>query len=264
MASEAGLPLAGRRAVVTGAGRGIGRSVALALASAGANVAVTARTTAELASLVGEIQSLGRTSLMTPCDVTDPEQVQQMAQTLLAGLGGIDILVNNAGNAGSHKFLNHPDELWHRMLAINLTSVYYVSKAFVPTFVQQKQGRIVTIASIASRVGGSYIAAYTAAKHGVLGLTRALAVELLPHNITVNAICPGYVDTPMTDGSIANIMARTGMSEAQAREALEKTSPQHRLIEPQEVASAVVYLSLDAARGITGQAINIDGGGVMS
>jgi len=187
-----------------------------------------------------------------------------MAQTLLAGLGGIDILVNNAGNAGSHKFLNHPDELWHRMLAINLTSVYYVSKAFVPTFVQQKQGRIVTIASIASRVGGSYIAAYTAAKHGVLGLTRALAVELLPHNITVNAICPGYVDTPMTDGSIANIMARTGMSEAQAREALEKTSPQHRLIEPQEVASAVVYLSLDAARGITGQAINIDGGGVMS
>ena len=104
----------------------------------------------------------------------------------------------------------------------------------------------------------------TAAKHGVLGLTRALAVELLPHNITVNAVCPGYVDTPMTDGSIANIVARTGMPEAQAREALAKSSPQQRLIEPQEVASAVVYLSLDASRGITGQAINIDGGGVMS
>lgn len=264
MAGETGLPLAGRRAVVTGAGRGIGRSVALALANAGADVAVTARTTADLESLVGEIQAMGRHSLMTPCDVTDPEQVQQMAQTLLAGLGGIDILVNNAGNAGSHKFLNHPDELWHRMLAINLTSVYYVSKAFVPTFIQQKHGRIVTIASIASRVGGSYIAAYTAAKHGVLGLTRALAVELLPHNITVNAVCPGYVDTPMTDTSVANIVARTGMPESQAREALTKSSPQHRLIEPQEVASAVVYLSLDTSKGITGQAINIDGGGVMS
>lgn len=264
MASETGLPLAGRRAVVTGAGRGIGRSIALALASAGADVAVTARTTSDLESLVSEIQAMGRHSLMTPCDVTDPEQVQQMAQTLLAGLGGIDILVNNAGNAGSHKFLNHPDELWHRMLDINLNSVYYVSKAFVPTFIQQKYGRIVTIASIASRVGGSYIAAYTAAKHGVLGLTRALAVELLPHNITVNAICPGYVDTPMTDASVANIVARTGMPESQAREALAKSSPQHRLIEPQEVASAVVYISLDASRGITGQAINIDGGGVMS
>ncbi len=264
MASEAGLSLEGRRAVVTGAGHGIGRSIAMALATAGADVAVTARTPTELESLVGEIRAMGRHSLMSPCDVTDPEQVQTMAQTLLAGLGGIDILVNNAGNAGSHKFMNHPDELWHRMLAINLTSVYYVSKAFLPAFVQQKQGRIITIASIASRVGGSYIAAYTAAKHGVLGLTRALAVELLPYNITVNAICPGYVDTPMTDGSIANIMARTGMSEAQAREALEKTSPQHRLIEPAEVASAVVYLALDAARGITGQAINIDGGGVMS
>lgn len=264
MASETGLPLSGRRAVVTGAGRGIGRSVALALANAGADVAVTARTTSVLESLVSEIQAMGCHSLMTPCDVTDPDQVQQMAQTLLAGLGGIDILVNNAGNAGSHKFLNHPDELWHRMLAINLTSVYYVSKAFVPTFIQQKHGRIVTIASIASRVGGSYIAAYTAAKHGVLGLTRALAVELLPHNITVNAVCPGYVDTPMTDASVANIVSRTGMSESQAREALEKSSPQHRLIEPQEVASAVVYLSLDASRGITGQAINIDGGGVMS
>jgi len=264
MASEAGLPLEGRRAVVTGAGHGIGRSIAMALATAGADVAVTARTPTELESLVGEIQALGRHSLMTPCDVTDPEQVQKMAQTLLAGLGGLDILVNNAGNAGSHKLLNHPDELWHRMLAINLTSVYYVSKAFLPAFVEQKHGRIITIASIASRVGGSYIAAYTAAKHGVLGLTRALAVELLPYDITVNAVCPGYVATPMTDGSIANIIARTGMSEAQAREALEKTSPQHRLIEPAEVASAVVYLALDSARGITGQAINIDGGGVMS
>jgi NAD(P)-dependent dehydrogenase (short-subunit alcohol dehydrogenase family) len=258
------LTLAGRRSVVTGAGRGIGRSIALALAQAGADVAVTARTQSELETLVAEIQALGRRSLAVCCDVTQPEQVIHMAETLLAGLGGLDILVNNAGNAGSHKFLNHPDDLWHRMLAINLTSVYYVTKAFVPTLIDQRQGRIITVASIASRVGDRYITAYTAAKHGVLGLTRALAAELLPYNITVNAICPGYVDTPMTDASIANIAARTGMSQAQAREALEKMSPQHRLMEPAEVAAIAVFLAQDITKGITGQAINLDGGGVMS
>lgn len=264
MPEETNLPLAGRRAIVTGAGRGIGRSIALSLAQVGANVAVTARTASELESLVAEIQALGRHSLAVPCDVTDVGQVQHMAQVLTGGLGGVDILVNNAGNAGSHKFLNHPDELWHRMLAINLTSVYYVSKAIVPTLIAQRWGRIINIASIASRVGGRYIAGYTAAKHGVLGLTRALAVELLPYNITVNAICPGYVDTPMTDSSVSNIASLTRMSQAQARESLEKTSPQNRLIEPEEVAAAAIYLSLDITKGITGQAINIDGGGVMS
>ncbi len=230
MADEKKLPLLGRRAVVTGAGRGIGRSIALALADAGADVGVTARSETELEKVVEEIQARGRRGLVATCDVTDVAQVQHMATTLLSGLGGIDILVNNAGNAGSHKILNHPDELWHRMLAINLTSVYYVCKAFVPTLVEQRQGRIITVASIASRVGDRYI----------------------------------YVDTPMTDASVQNIMARTGMAETQAREALVKMSPQHRLIEPEEVAAMAVYLSLDISKGITGQAINIDGGGIMS
>src|SRR5205807_8980774 len=211
-----------------------------------------------------EIQAMGRHSLAVSCDVTDPEQVQYMAATVLEGLGGIDILVNNAGNAGSHKFLNHTDELWHRMLAVNLTSVYYVTKAFAPKLVEQRYGRIINIASIASRVGGSYIVAYTAAKHGVLGLTRALAVELMPYNITVNAICPGYVNTSMTSASVSNIVARTGMPESKAREVLENTSPQKRLIEPEEVAAIAVFLAQDINRGITGQAINIDGGGLMS
>lgn len=256
--------LAGKRAVVTGAGRGIGRSIALALARAGADVGVTARSQNDLEALVAEIQALGRKSLAVCCDVTNPEQVQHMENTLRAGLDGVDILVNNAGNAGSHKFLNHPDDLWHRMLAVNLTSVYYVTKAFVPGLIEQRWGRIITIASIASRLGDRYIAAYTASKHGALGLTRALAVELMPYNITVNAICPGYVDTPMTNASIANMVARTGMSEAQAREYLEKQSPQHRLIEADEVAALTVFLAQDIAKGITGQGINLDGGGVMS
>jgi 3-hydroxybutyrate dehydrogenase len=264
MATDSNLTLAGKRAVVTGAGRGIGRSIALALAEAGANVAVSARTATELEELVAEIQALDRQALAISCDVTDPQQIQSMAAKALEALGGLDILVNNAGNAGSHKFLNHSDELWHRMLAVNLTSVYYVTKAFVPTLVEQRWGRIINIASIASRVGGSYIAAYTAAKHGVLGLTRALATELMPHNITVNAICPGYVNTPMTDASVRNISSRTGMPEVQARETLEKTSPQGRLMEPEEIAAVAVFLAQDISKGITGQAINIDGGGVMS
>jgi NAD(P)-dependent dehydrogenase (short-subunit alcohol dehydrogenase family) len=264
MSSDNALPLAGKRAIVTGAGKGIGRSIALALAQAGADVGVTARTIGDLERLVGEIQALGRRSVAVTCDVTDADQVQHMATTLLEGLGGLDILVNNAGNAGSHKMLNHPDELWHRMLTVNLTSVYYVCKAFLPTLTEQRSGRIINIASIASRVGGRYVAAYTASKHGVLGLTRALAVEMLPYNVTVNAVCPGYVDTPMTDASVSNMVARTGMSEGQAREWLAKTSPQNRLISPEEVASVVVFLALESSKGITGQAINIDGGGTMS
>lgn len=264
MATANDFTLTGKRAVVTGAGKGIGRSIALALAAAGADVAVAARTSSDLAQLVQEIETLGRRAVAVTCDVTDVDQVQYMVSTSLEVLGGLDILVNNAGNAGSHKMLNHPDELWHRMLAINLTSVYYVTKAFLPALIEQRSGRIINIASIASRKGGSYIAAYTASKHGVLGLTRALAAEMQPYNITVNAICPGYVDTPMTDASVNTISTRTGMSEEQARESLSRTSPQKRLITPEEVAASVVFLALDINRGINGQALNIDGGGTMS
>jgi len=264
MPNESQPVLAGRRAVVTGAGKGIGRSIAMALAQAGADVAVTARTTSDLEEVVAQIQAMGRRGLAITCDVTDAEQVRQMATAASEGLGGVDILINNAGNAGSHKFLNHPDDLWHRMLAVNLTSVYYVSKAFVPQLIEQRYGRIITVASIASRVGDRYIAAYVASKHGVLGLTRAMASEMLPYNITVNAICPAYVNTPMTDASVSNITARTGMSEEQARETLAKMSPLKRLIEPEEVASIAVFLAQETSGGITGQAINIDGGGVMS
>jgi NAD(P)-dependent dehydrogenase (short-subunit alcohol dehydrogenase family) len=264
MASENNGVLAGRRAVVTGAGRGLGRSIALALAAAGADVALTARTAGDLEPLAAEIEAHGRRSLSEPADVTDPVQVARLAEQVGAAWGGVDILVNNAGTAASHKFLNHPDDLWHQMLLVNLTSVYYVTKAILPLLIGTGGGRIVNIASTAARVGDRYVAAYTAAKHGVLGLTRALAVELLPHNITVNAVCPGFLDTPLTQASIQNIVARTGLSEAEARAALEQISPQKRLIQPEEVAAAVVFLCQESSKGITGQAINVDGGGVMS
>ena len=257
------LPLGGRRALVTGASRGIGRSVALALAAAGADVAVSARSQADLDQLAAEIGALGRRALAIPCDVTSAEDVARMAGAAWEGLGGVDILVNNAGAAGSHKLIGHPDELWHRLLAANLTSVYYVSKALAPQMVARGSGRIIMIASVAAKTGARYTAAYAASKHGVLGLTRALAVELVASGITVNAICPGYVDTPMTDATIANMVARTRLDEQQARAMLEQLNPQRRLIAPDEVADMAVYLASDSARGITGQAINVDGGAVM-
>lgn len=257
------MSLKGRRALVTGGSKGIGRSIALALAEAGADVAISARKLPELETVAEEIQALGTRSLALPCDVTNPNQVQQMATDVIEGLGGIDILVNNAGSGKSHKFLNHPDELWHQMLAINLTSVYHVTKAIAPTMVEQKWGRIINIASIASKVGGPYMAAYSASKHGVLGLTRTLAIELMKYNITANAICPGFVNTPMTDAAIGNVVNRTDLSETEARKTFEKMNAHGRLIEPEEVAAVAVLLAQDISQGITGQAINVDGGTVM-
>jgi NAD(P)-dependent dehydrogenase (short-subunit alcohol dehydrogenase family) len=255
--------LAGHIALVTGGGRGIGRAIALALAAAGADVLVTARSAGEIEAVASEARALGVRAAACACDVTDPEQVARLAATAQESLGTVDILVNNAGLGGSHKFIGHDDALWHRMLAANLTSAYYVSKALVPPMAAKGWGRIVNIASIAAKVGGRYIAAYTASKHGLLGLTRALAVELVPYHITVNAICPGYVDTPMTDAAVANIVERTQRSAEEARQTLERLSPQNRLVTPEEVAHVALMLAGENGRGITGQAINVDGGTVM-
>ena len=255
--------LQAKRVVITGASRGIGRALALAFAEAGATVAAVARQSPDLTNVAEAIISAGGRAVALPCDVTDPAQVEQLRERVQAELGGVDILVNNAGAAGSHKFVGHPDELWHTMLAVNLTSAYYVTKAFAPAMIEQHWGRIIMIASVASKVGARYVAAYTAAKHGVLGLTRVLASELVGSGITVNAICPAYVDTPMTDNTVANIVARTGMDEAKARQSLEQLSPQRRLVAPEEVAAVALFLAQESSGGITGQAINVDGGAVM-
>jgi NAD(P)-dependent dehydrogenase (short-subunit alcohol dehydrogenase family) len=257
------LTLEGRRALITGGGRGIGRAIALAFAQAGADVAVTARSVGEIEQVADEVRSMGRKAAPVLCDVTKPEDVARMAAQSVEALGGVDILVNNAGMGFSHKLLNHPDDAWHAVIATNLHSVYYVSKALLPSLSERDNGRIINIASIASKVGSKYLTAYTASKHGVLGFTRALAAELVPQNITVNAICPGYVDTPMTDKTVAGIVGFTGMNADQARATLEKLSPQNRLITSEEVAALTLYLASDAAGGITGQSINLDGGMVM-
>ena len=250
-------------ALVTGAGKGIGAAIAVALAREGIRVAVAARTQADVERVAARIRADGGQAMAVVCDVTEPISVASAIADVQRELGNISILVNNAGASGSSKFLGHDDALWHNMIDINLNSVYFVTKAVVPMMADAKWGRIINVASTAAKVGGKYIAAYTAAKHGVLGLTRALALELVSYNITVNAICPGYVDTPMTDRSTANIAARTKMSESDARAALEKLSPQNRLITSEEVAAVAVMLVGEDARGITGQAINVDGGAVM-
>lgn len=252
-----------RIAFITGAGKGIGEAISYALAKEGLRLALAARTEADVQRVAACICEGGGEAIAVKCDVTQPASIAAAVERVQRELGPITVLVNNAGNAGTHKFINHDDALWHRMIQTNLDSVYYVTKAVAPSMVEAKWGRIINIASISSKIGGKYMAAYTASKHGVLGLTRALAIELVPYNITVNAICPGYVDTPMTDASVANIVKRTGMSEAEARAALERTSPQNRLITPEEVAAVAVMLVGENARGITGQAINVDGGAVM-
>jgi len=255
--------LNGKIALVTGGGRGIGEACAIAVAEAGADVVVCSRSSGEIDFVAEKIRAMGRRALPVVCDVTGADQVRRMADQANDQFGAVEILVNNAGLGRSHRFVDHPDELWDQMLAVNLTGVYYVTKAFVPKMIEMRRGRVINVASMMSKVGGKYVAAYTAAKHGVLGLTRALAVELAGYNITVNAVCPGYVNTPMTDDNVANIVAKTGMTEVEARKALEKLNPQNRMIEPEEVAAMVVTLARDLSQGINGQAINIDGGAVM-
>jgi len=251
-----------RTALITGAGKGIGEAISLALAGQGLRVALAARTRADLERVAERIRAQGGEAWPVQCDVTEPASVASAVLAVTARYGPITVLVNNAGAAGSHKFLDHDDALWQRMLDVNLTSVYLVSKAVAPQMVAERWGRIINIASIASKIGGKYLAAYTAAKHGVLGLTRALAAELVSYNITVNAICPGYVDTPLTEAAVANITARTGRTPGEARATLERVSPQNRLITAEEVAAVAVLLAGDSARGINGQAINVDGGAV--
>lgn len=250
-------------ALVTGAGKGIGEAIAYALAEMGLRVAVAARTQADVERVAETIRARGGGAWPVVCDVTQPDSITRAVAEIQRGLGPITVLVNNAGAAQSHKFIGHDDALWQRLMDVNLNSVYHVTKAVAPMMVEAQWGRIINIASIASKVGGKYIVAYTAAKHGVLGFTRALALELVSHNITVNAICPGYVDTPLTEAGIATITAKTKLSEAEARATLEKVSPQNRLITSEEVAAVAVMLVGDQARGITGQAINVDGGTVM-
>jgi NAD(P)-dependent dehydrogenase (short-subunit alcohol dehydrogenase family) len=257
--------LDGKIAFITGGGRGIGRAVGVAFAREGAHVALVARTDAEVERAARELAGeFGVETAHATCDVSDAGEVGRAFAEARARFGrGPDILVNNAGIAESAPLVKTPDEMWHRHLAVNLSGTFYCTRAALPEMISRGWGRVINVASIAGKTGAPYIAAYAASKHGVLGLTRSAALEVATKGVTVNAICPGYVDTEMTTRAVDNIEAATGRSATQSLEAIKNMSAQRRLITPDEVAALALLLASEDGRGITGQAINVDGGSVL-
>lgn len=248
------MKLKGKVALITGASRGVGLTIAKTFAKEGAKLALCSRSEADMKLAA---KGIGKNAQPLACDVTKPEEIEAMVAKAVKHFGHVDVLVNNAGDAISAPLDKTDLDLWRRMIETNLTSVYLCCKAVYPHMKKRKEGRIINIASIAGKIGGKYISAYSASKHGVIGLTRSLAQELSDDGITCNAICPGYLDTPMTERSIRNITQKTGMSYHQAKRVLEGENPQRRLIPPEEVASLALFLASEAAAGITGEAINI-------
>jgi NAD(P)-dependent dehydrogenase (short-subunit alcohol dehydrogenase family) len=259
------LKLEGKIALITGGGRGIGRAVAFAFAREGARVALCSRTGVELERVADEIRrECGVEVHCAPCDVSESQDVREFFLSALNAFGrGADIVVNNAGIAESAPVTRTDDAHWRRHLAVNLDGAFYCTRAALPAMIERGWGRIINVASIAGKTGAPYIAAYAASKHGVLGLTRSVALEVASKGVTVNAICPGYVDTDMTTHAVQQIEAKTGRTAADALDAIKRMSPQNRLVTPEEVAALALLLASEDGRGITGQAINVDGGSVL-
>jgi NAD(P)-dependent dehydrogenase (short-subunit alcohol dehydrogenase family) len=248
--------LTGKHAVVTGASRGIGLAIARALRAEGARVTLMAR---DAAALEAAAADLGGATAWQAVDVADAASVA----AAFDGIGTVDILVNNAGQAASAPFGRTDDALWRRMLDVNLTGAFHCIQAALPGMVDAGWGRIVNVASTAGLTGYRYVAAYCAAKHGLVGLTRALALEVAAQGVTVNAVCPGYTETDLVQDAVANIARATGRSEDEARAGLEAANPQGRMVLPAEVAHAVAWLCMPAAAAMNGMAVAVDGGEVM-
>jgi NAD(P)-dependent dehydrogenase (short-subunit alcohol dehydrogenase family) len=251
--------LNGKAALVTGGGRGIGRAVALAFAREGARVAVAARTRSEIEAVAAEC---GTAAIAVELDVTDSAGCSRAIDRCLSEWGRLDVLVNNAGIGSGRKFTDIDDASWRRTLDVDLNGAFYLTRAALPAMLERGSGCVMAVASIAGKVGAAYASDYSAAKHGLIGLMRALAAEYARRGITFNCVCPAYVDTEMTQQTVANVMEKTGRSREAALAPL--LTPQGRLVTPDEVASVCVFLASDAARGINGQAINVDGGQVQS
>jgi len=258
--------LSNRHALITGAGTGIGAAIALRLAQAGCRLTLCGRSHATLQAhaevLRAQVPDVA--VLIAPMDVADEHAVQAAVQQAQARFGPVNILVNNAGQASSQPFAKTDAVLWQQMIEVNLTGTYHCIQAVLPGMLDAAKGgtpgRIVNIASTAGLKGYAYVSAYVAAKHGVVGLTKALALELARKGVTVNAICPGYTETDIVCEAVQNIVGKTGKSEAEARQALAASNPQQRLVQPQEVAQSVLWLCAAGSDAINGQAIAIDGG----
>jgi 3-hydroxybutyrate dehydrogenase len=244
-------------ALVTGASRGIGRSIAERLARDGMQVVASARNAEQLASVVDAFPGSGHRAL--PMDVGDAESIAKG----LAEIGQVDVLVANAGIAASAPYHRTDDAMWDEALRVNATGVFRMCRALVPAMVKARRGRVVIVASNAGLTGYAYTSAYCASKHAVIGMMRAIALEIAESGVTINAVCPGWVDTDMATRAIDRIAAKTGKPASEARATLEAMSPQRRMVQADEVASLVAFLCSDEARGIHGQALAIDGGQVM-
>jgi NAD(P)-dependent dehydrogenase (short-subunit alcohol dehydrogenase family) len=251
--------LEGRHALVSGGGQGIGAAVARALAAQGACVTLLGR---RLAPLQQQAAADPERIHAVAADVTDPDQLAAAFEAARERFGAVTILVNNAGQAESAPFERTSLEVWQRLLAVNLTGTMLAAQLALPDMRATSWGRIVNVASTAGLSGYAYVTAYCAAKHGVVGFTRALALETAKTGVTVNAVCPGYTDTALLRDSIANIVAKTGRTEAEAYAGFAANNPQGRLVQPEEVADAVRWLCGRGAAAITGQAIAVCGGEV--
>jgi NAD(P)-dependent dehydrogenase (short-subunit alcohol dehydrogenase family) len=251
------MSLTGHHAVVTGAGSGIGRATAERLAEAGCQVTLIGRHVARLNETADRIGDL---AFAAPADVTDPDMLGAAIEAGRDRFGPIDILINNAGAATSAPFLKTDADAFRAMLALNLEAPAEAARLVLPGMLTRRRGRIVNVASTAGLKGYAYVSAYVAAKHGLVGLTRALALEVAAKGVTVNAVCPGFTETELVAKSIESIVAKTGRSEEEARAALAASNPQGRLITPDEVAQTIVWLCGDGASGINGAAVPVAGG----
>lgn len=260
---EFGVILDGRSALVTGGGRGIGAATAAALARGGARISLAARTRAEVEEVAERLRTDGHEAFAFRCDVTDPDDVQALALAAEQAMGSVDILVNNAGTASSNPLGRTTLEEWNRIMAVNATGTFLCTQAVLDSMVERGFGRVVNVASIAGLEGAPYITAYVASKHAVVGFTRALAKEVAGSGVTVNAVCPGWVDTPLTRRAVQGVAAKTGVPESEALAAILAESDQARLLQPDEVAARIVELC-SAGDATSGEALVIDGRGAES
>jgi NAD(P)-dependent dehydrogenase (short-subunit alcohol dehydrogenase family) len=258
------IDLAQKIVLVTGASGGLGGALARAFAAQNCRVVMTARDPRRLDAGAQALARNGAQVLALPCDVRRQEQTRRLDEEIGGRWGAVQVLINNAGIARAVSFPDMPDELWDDTVETNLTGAYNCCKVFLPAMLRAKWGRIINIASTAAKVGFRHASAYTASKHGLLGLTRALALEFARHGVTVNAICPGYVDDERTVENAETMATKTGKSTADILALFAASAPQNRLIAPDEVASMALLMASEKLAGMTGQAVNVDGGAVMA